>query len=67
MLNRGENSILLHPLTRHCVEDHSGRIMWMGVPFNIDRTVLAVDEASCDSPQYPELQLGYSALNASPF
>lgn len=45
MLNRGETSLLLHPLTRHCVEDHSGRIMWMGVPFNIDLTVLAVDDS----------------------
>ncbi|GMI45251.1 hypothetical protein TrCOL_g4015 [Triparma columacea] len=61
MLNRGENSVLLHPLTRHCVEDHTGRIMWMGVPFNLDRTVLAFDEEHCDSPQYPELGLGYSA------
>ncbi|GMI12135.1 hypothetical protein TrRE_jg2267 [Triparma retinervis] len=61
MLNRGENSVLLHPLTRHCVEDHTGRVMWMGVQFNIDRTVLAFDEESCDEPQYPELGLGYNA------
>ncbi|GMH89462.1 hypothetical protein TrVE_jg13100 [Triparma verrucosa] len=65
MLNRGENSVLLHPLTRHCVEDHTGRVMWMGAPFNIDRTVLAFDEESCDSPQYEELGLGYSGKGVS--
>ena len=43
------------------VTSHTGRIMWMGVPFNLDRTVLAFDEEHCDSPQYPELGLGYSA------
>jgi hypothetical protein len=56
MLNRGENSVLLHPLTRHCVEDHTGRVMWMGAPFNLDRTVLAFDEPSCDEPQYVEVR-----------
>ncbi len=60
MLNRGENSVMLHPLTKHCVEDHTGRVLWMGVPFNIDRTVLAFDDEECDSLQYPELGLGYS-------
>ncbi|GMI24181.1 hypothetical protein TeGR_g1948 [Tetraparma gracilis] len=60
-LNRGENSILLHPLSEHCVEDHTGRVSWMGVPFNIDRTPLDFDDAECDSAQYPELGLGYNA------
>ena len=61
MLNRGENSVMLHSLTKHCIEDHTGRLMWMGVPFNIDRTVLLFDDPDCDPPQYPELGLGYSA------
>ena len=61
MLNRGENSVLLHPLSVHCLEDHTGRVMWMGVPFNLDRTVLAFDDPECDGLQYPELGLGYSA------
>jgi DOPA 4,5-dioxygenase len=61
MLHRGETSLLLHPLSLHCVEDHTGRIAWFGVPFNIDRTVLAFEDPECDSLQYPELGLGYSA------
>lgn len=61
MLNRGENSVMLHSLTKHCIEDHTGRLMWMGVPFNIDRTVLLLDDPDCDGLQYPELGLGYSA------
>ena len=61
MLNRGETSIMLHPLSVHCIEDHTGRLMWMGVPFNLDRTVLSFDDPECDGLQYPELKLGYSA------
>jgi len=61
MLNRGENSVMLHSLTPHCVEDHTGRVMWMGAPFNIDRTVLVQEGEECDEAQYPELGLGYSA------
>lgn len=61
MLHRGETTVLLHPLTRHCVEDHSGRAMWLGPPFRIDLTVLEHDDPECDRPQYPELGLGYSA------
>ena len=37
MLHRGENSILFHPLTQHSVEDHTGRTMFLGPAFNIDR------------------------------
>jgi DOPA 4,5-dioxygenase len=61
MLNRGELSILFHPLSVHCVEDHTGRTMWLGPSFNIDRTVLSFDDPDCDSLQYPELGLGYSS------
>ena len=60
MLNRGENSVMLHALSDHCIEDHTGRVMWLGAPFNIDRTVLAFDDPECDGLQYPELGLGYS-------
>jgi DOPA 4,5-dioxygenase len=62
MMHRGELSILFHPLSRHCVEDHTGRAMWLGPTFNIDRTVLAFDDSECDPPQYPELGMGYSDL-----
>mmetsp|Transcript_46305 Transcript_46305/g.93474 ORF Transcript_46305/g.93474 Transcript_46305/m.93474 type:complete len:219 (+) Transcript_46305:14-670(+) len=61
MMHRGELSILFHPLSPHCVEDHTGRATWLGPSFNIDRTVLAFDDPECDALQYPELGFGYSA------
>eukprot|EP00475_Leptophrys_vorax_P004222 TRINITY_DN1252_c0_g1_i1.p1 TRINITY_DN1252_c0_g1~~TRINITY_DN1252_c0_g1_i1.p1 ORF type:complete len:235 (-),score=79.93 TRINITY_DN1252_c0_g1_i1:44-748(-) len=60
MINRGELSILLHPLSRHIVEDHSGRATFFGTPWTINLQVLPfyVDEVPLE---YPELKLGYSA------
>jgi len=59
-INRGELTILLHPLTRHDVEDHTGRAVWLGPPFPLDLHVLPVEvEGPCLS-QYPELGLGYA-------
>ncbi len=60
MLRRGELSILLHPLTVHTIQDHTGRSMWLGKSFNLDYTVLC-ENCDEDHPQYPELKLGYSA------
>eukprot|EP01061_Rhynchopus_euleeides_P020056 TRINITY_DN327_c0_g2_i1.p1 TRINITY_DN327_c0_g2~~TRINITY_DN327_c0_g2_i1.p1 ORF type:complete len:212 (+),score=78.76 TRINITY_DN327_c0_g2_i1:84-719(+) len=54
---RGELSILMHPLTVHAIEDHSGRAMWLGQPWYIN--LEAIDEEG-DPLQYPELGLGYS-------
>ena len=63
MLNRGENSLLLHPKTPHCAEDHTGRPMWMGPPVTLDRSALDYEnERVCAEPQYTELGLGYSAM-----
>lgn len=57
MINRGNLSILLHPLSHHSIEDHSGRAMFLGPPLFIDLTPLSV--TGSDPPQYPELGLGY--------
>ena len=57
MMNRGELTIMLHPLTQNAVEDHVGRVMWLGDVYRIDHTVLVGDD---DPPQYPELELGYN-------
>ena len=62
MLYREELSILIHPLTAHTIEDHTGRAMWLGSPWPIDRTVLS--SSGGDPPQYRELGLGYSAAAA---
>lgn len=43
MLKRGELSILIHPLSRHEIEDHTNRAMWLGPSTRIDLTVLEPD------------------------
>lgn len=60
MRRRGGLSILLHPLTMHTIQDHTGRAMWLGKSFNLDLSVLCED-CNEDKSQYPELGLGYSA------
>ncbi|CEO95011.1 unnamed protein product (mitochondrion) [Plasmodiophora brassicae] len=59
-LNRGPLSILIHPLTRHELRDHTDRAAWLGPSFRLDLSVLS---PLLDKPplQYPELHLGYSA------
>lgn len=58
-LNRGELSVLIHPLTREEVKDHSERAVWLGKSFGLDLSQLTevLDEVPA---QYPELGLGYS-------
>ena len=58
MMNRGELTVLLHPLTTNEIEDHYARAMWLGPPYRLDFTQL--DAEGGDPPQYAELQLGYN-------
>merc|ERR1712002_165289 len=60
MRRRGEETILIHPLSRHEVQDHFGRSMWLGRSMAIDATVLSEDLGH-PPLQYPELGYGYSA------
>jgi len=64
LLNRGELTILLHPLTQHQFEDHTGRAVWLGPPFPIVLSpVLLIEEGKPRTySQYPELGLGYATL-----
>ncbi|KAK6500065.1 hypothetical protein TWF481_010423 [Arthrobotrys musiformis] len=56
--NRGNLSVLVHPLTASQREDHESRNAWMGTPWPIYLDVLPHDG---DIPlQYPELGLGWS-------
>ncbi|KAM0749823.1 hypothetical protein T439DRAFT_326719 [Meredithblackwellia eburnea MCA 4105] len=59
-LNRGELSILIHPLTKQERLDHSHRNSWMGPSFPLNLDVLPVESDSVPL-QYPSLQLGYSS------
>jgi len=59
MLNRDDLSILVHPLTRHDVRDHTERAMWMGEKLPLDTSKLPVERAEV-ALQYPELGIGYS-------
>ncbi|KIK03958.1 hypothetical protein K443DRAFT_441266 [Laccaria amethystina LaAM-08-1] len=59
-MNRGNLSILVHPLTREQRKDHETRNSWMGPSFPLDLSTLPLrsDEIHL---QYPILKLGYSA------
>ena len=57
MRRRSELTVLLHPLSGHAVEDHTGRAMWLGPEYRLNLNVLP--ELGGDAPQYPELGLGY--------
>ncbi|KZV68066.1 hypothetical protein PENSPDRAFT_610485 [Peniophora sp. CONT] len=58
-MNRGELSILVHPLTQLQRTDHDERKAWIGNPFPIDLSTLPLNG---DLPlQYPSLKLGYSS------
>ncbi|KAG0221867.1 hypothetical protein BGW41_006464 [Actinomortierella wolfii] len=59
VLNRGPHSVLIHPLTRDVVADHSTRAAWLGTPVPLDLSGLSpLDHITS---QYPELKLGYAA------
>lgn len=58
MLNRGELTILIHPLGPNELDDHTRYAMWLGSPYPLDTSVL--DPKGGDPPQFPELGLGYS-------
>ncbi|KAF9009567.1 DOPA-like domain-containing protein [Cyathus striatus] len=59
-LNRGNLSILVHPLTREQRADHEVRNAWIGPSFPLDLSTLPLrsDEVPL---QYPILKLGYSS------
>jgi len=59
-LNRGELSVLVHPLTREERKDHDTRKTWMGPPYRLDLDFLPVFAAEVPS-QYHSLKLGYSS------
>jgi len=60
MLHRGPLSVLLHPLTRYELEDHTLRSFWLGTPVSLKFAALEED-LGAPPLQYPHLRLGYSA------
>ena len=58
-LHRGNLSVLVHPLTRHELLDHTERAVWMGdsVPLDLSQLSPLLDHVPL---QYLELGLGYS-------
>jgi len=65
LLNRGPHSVLVHPLTREEIKDHTERVAWMGAPVPLDLS--ALDPLLDELPkQYPEMALGYSAPTNCP-
>ncbi|KAF8898259.1 DOPA-like domain-containing protein [Gymnopilus junonius] len=59
-MNRGNLSILVHPLTREQRKDHETRVAWIGPSFPLDLSTLPFRSAEIPL-QYPSLRLGYSA------
>ena len=59
MQRRNKMSIMIHPLTRYEVVDHTQRVMWLGPSLPLDVSVLTEDIGEAPL-QYPELGLGYS-------
>jgi len=57
--NRGALSILVHPLTRYEIKDHTDRVVWMGKSFEIDTSILRYEISNFGS-QYPHVGLGYA-------
>ena len=51
MLKRGSLSVLIHPLARNEVEDHTVHKMWLGEAYPID--VSTLNAIGGDEPQYP--------------
>ncbi|KAF9262115.1 hypothetical protein L218DRAFT_929691 [Marasmius fiardii PR-910] len=61
-MNRGNLSILVHPLTEHVVH-HKIRSAWIGPPIPLDLSALPL-KADKVPLQYSSLKLGYSASRA---
>ncbi|KAF8894833.1 DOPA-like domain-containing protein [Infundibulicybe gibba] len=62
-MNRGNLSILVHPLTREEVRlDHEVRNAWIGPSFPLDLSTLPLRSEEIPL-QYPSLQLGYSSAS----
>ncbi|KAH8995808.1 DOPA-like domain-containing protein [Lactarius hatsudake] len=58
-MNRGDLSVLIHPLTKEERKDHEVRNAWIGPSFPLDLSVLSKSETV--PLQYPSLKLGYSS------
>ncbi|KAI0035005.1 DOPA-like domain-containing protein [Vararia minispora EC-137] len=58
--NRGELSVLVHPLTREERTDHDTRKAWIGPSYPLDLSALPILSDSVPL-QYPSLKLGYSS------
>ncbi|KAJ6594629.1 DOPA-like domain-containing protein [Mycena capillaripes] len=59
-MNRGQLSILVHPLTRDEREDYEHRNAWIGPSFPLDLSKLAIRREELPL-QYPSLKVGYSS------
>lgn len=60
VLNRGTLSVMIHPLTRLEIKDHTERAVWLGPSFPLDMSWLT-EEFPAPEIQFPELKMGYSA------
>ncbi|KAF8920554.1 DOPA-like domain-containing protein [Mucidula mucida] len=61
VLNRGNLSVLVHPLTREPRADHDQRKAWIGDPWPLDLSMLPTRTDNVPS-QYASLKLGYNTI-----
>ena len=59
MYHRGSLSVLVHPLGKTELGDHTSEAMWLGPSYVLDTSML--NTSGGDDPQYPELGLGYNS------
>ena len=58
MENRGNLTVMNHPLSDDEIWDHTLNALWLGDSYRLNIDVL--DHSPEDSGEYPELGLGYS-------
>ncbi|KAL4244169.1 DOPA 4,5-dioxygenase [Abortiporus biennis] len=64
-MNRGNLSILVHPLTKEQRADHEIRNAWIGPAYPLDLSTLPIKSDKIPF-QYPSLKLGYSTESPGP-
>ena len=57
MQHHGTHSVLLHPLTRYELKDHTERAMWLGPPLTLNLSVLSSDLELISADAFAQSQI----------
>eukprot|EP00914_Ancora_sagittata_P015559 GHVO01030876.1.p1 GENE.GHVO01030876.1~~GHVO01030876.1.p1 ORF type:complete len:201 (+),score=6.28 GHVO01030876.1:43-603(+) len=61
--NRGDLSVLVHPLTKEPRRDYGQKAAWLGTPLPLDLSALPETPLDTVPSYYPTLKLGHSAFS----